>query len=69
MTETDEMEEPQIPATLVLRMTARLRRIPPQHRDAYVSRARARLDAGRGSLNDRALLQTIDFASLRGARS
>ena len=69
MTETDEMEEPQIPTTLVLRMTARLWRLPPQCRDAYISRARARFDAGRISLNDRALLRAIDFASLRGARS
>ena len=69
MTVTDEVEEPQIPAALVLRMTARLWRLPPQQRDAYVSRARARFDAGRGSLNDQALLRTIDFASLRVARS
>jgi hypothetical protein len=67
MAQTDEVEEPRIPAALVLRMTARLWRLPPHHRDAYVSRARARFDAGRGSLNDHALLRSIDLASLRGS--
>ena len=66
MTETNHVGDPQIPATLLLRMTARLWRLPPQRWDAYVSRARARFDAGRGSLNDHALLRAIDFASLRG---
>lgn len=65
MTETDEVEEPQIPAALVLRRTARLWDTA-HHRDAYVSRGRARFDAGRGSMNDHALLRIIDFASLRG---
>src|ERR1051326_7727922 len=41
MTETDEVEEPQIPAALVLRRTARLWDTA-HHRDAYVSRGRAR---------------------------
>jgi len=69
MAKTNDDDEPHIPTSLIVRMTARLWRLPPQRRDAYVSRARARFDAGRGSLNDQALLQTIDFASLRGGRS
>ena len=69
MAETNDEGEPHIPTALVLRMTARLWRLPSHHRDAYISRARARFDAGRGSLNDHALLRAIDFASLRGAGS
>ena len=66
MAETDEVQEPQIPAALVLRMTARLWRLPPDHRDAYVSRARARFDAGRCSRTDHTpALRTIHLASLR----
>jgi hypothetical protein len=67
MAKTTEEGESRIPATLVLRMTARFWRLPPQCRDVYVSRARARFDAGRGLRNDHALLQAIDVASLRGA--
>jgi hypothetical protein len=69
MAATNDRDEPHIPATLVLRMTARLWRLPPQRRDAYVSRARARFDARRGSRNDHALLRTIHLASLRAATS
>ena len=67
--ETDDQDEPHIPTFLILRMTARLWRLPPERRDAYVSRARAHFDAGRGSLNDHALLRAISVASLRGART
>jgi len=49
MAETNDQGEPHIPTALILRMTARLWRLPPQRRDAYVSRARAHFDAGRGS--------------------
>jgi len=69
MAETNEVDDPHIPTGLILRMTARLWRLPPQRRDAYVSRARARFDAGRGSRNDHALLRTIDVASMRGAKT
>ena len=69
MAETHDQDEPHIPATLTLRMTARLWRLPPQRRDAYVSRARARFDAGRGLRNDHALLRAIDVASLRKAKT
>ena len=69
MSETNEQGEPHIPTALILRMTARLWRLSPQRRDAYLSRARAHFDAGRGSQNDYALLRAIDIASLRGARS
>jgi len=69
MAETNDQGEPHIPTALILRMTARLWRLPPQRRDAYVSRARAHFDAGRGSLNDHALLRAINVASLRGART
>ena len=65
MAEANDEGEPHIPTALVLRMTARLRRLPPQRRDAYVSRARARFDTGRGSRNDRPLLRTSHLASLR----
>ena len=68
MSKTNEEGERGVPADLILRITARVWRLPAQRRDAYVSRARARFDAGCGSRNDRALLRTIDFASLRGAR-
>jgi hypothetical protein len=68
MTETNDRGEPHIPTALILRMTARLWRVPPERRDGYVSRARAHFDAGRGSLNDRALLRAINVASLRGTR-
>ena len=68
MAETNDQDEPPVPTSLILRMTARLWRLPPQRRDAYVSRARARFDAGRCSLNDHALLRTIDLASFRGER-
>ena len=51
MAKTTEEGESRIPATLVLRMTARFWRLPPQCRGAYVSRARARFDAGRGLRN------------------
>jgi hypothetical protein len=67
MAETDDEGELHIPTALVLRMTARLWRLPPQRRDAYISRARARSDAGRGLRNDHALLRTIHVASLREA--
>jgi hypothetical protein len=67
MTETDEVEEPQIPATLVLRMTALA--VTASALGAYVSRARAQFDAGRSSLNDHALLRAINLACLRGAKS
>ena len=69
MAETNEVDDPHIPTALILRMTARLWRLPPQRRDAYVSRARARFDAGRGLRNDHALLRAIDVASLRGAKT
>ena len=69
MAETNDQGEPHIPTALTLRITARLWRLPPQRRDAYVSRARAHFDAGRGSLNDHALLRAINVASLRGART
>jgi hypothetical protein len=69
MAETNDPDNLHIPTALILRLTARLRRLPPHHRDAYISRARARFDAGRGSRNDHALLRTVDFASLRGART
>ena len=69
MAETNEVDDPHIPTALILRMTARLWRLPPHHRDAYVSRARARFDAGRGLRNDHALLRTIDVGSLRGAKT
>ena len=69
MAETNEVDDPHVPTALILRMTARLWRLPPQRRDAYVSRARARFDAGRGSRNDHALLRAISVASLRGART
>ena len=69
MAETNDQGEPHIPTALTLRMTARLWRLPPQRRDAYVSRARARFDARRGSLNDDALLRAINVASLRAART
>ena len=65
MAETNDQDEPPVPTSLILRMTARFWRLPPQRRDAYVSRARARFDAGRGSWNDHALLRAIDVASLR----
>ena len=68
MAETNEVDDPHVPTALILRMTARLWRLPPHHRDAYVSRARARFDAGRCSLNDHALLRTIDLSSFRGER-
>jgi len=66
MAKTNEQDEAHLPTALILRMTARLWRLSPHHRDVYASRARARFDAGRGSLNDHALLRAIDFASLRG---
>jgi hypothetical protein len=69
MAETNDQDEPPVPTSLILRMTARLWRLPPQRRDAYVSRARARFDAGRGLRNDHALLRTIDVASMRGAKT
>ena len=69
MAETNDPDEPHIPNSLILRMTARFWRLPPQRRDAYVSRARARFDAGRGLRNDHALLRTIDVASMRGAKT
>ena len=69
MAETNDQDEPPVPTSLILRMTARLWRLPPQRRDAYVSRARARFDAGRGLRNDHALLRAIDVASLRGAKT
>jgi hypothetical protein len=68
MAETNEVDDPNVPTSLILRMTARLWRLPPQRRDAYISRARARFDAGRGLRNDHALLRAIDVASLRGER-
>jgi hypothetical protein len=68
MAEMRDQDEPHIAVALILRMTARLRRLPPPCRDAYVSRARARFDAGRGSRNDHALLRAINVASLRGAK-
>jgi len=67
MAETDDKDEPHIATALILRMTARLWRLPPQCRDAYVSRARARFDARRGLRNDHALLRSINVASLRPA--
>jgi hypothetical protein len=69
MAETNDQDEPPVPTSLILRMTARLWRLPPQRRDAYVSRTRARFDAGRGLRNDYALLWTIDVASMRGAKT
>jgi hypothetical protein len=70
MAETNVPDEPHVPTSLlVLRMTARLWRLPPQRRDVYISRARARFDAGRGFRNDHALLRTVHVASLRGART
>ena len=69
MPQTNDKGEPHIPTALILRMTARLWRLPSQRRDAYVSRARARFDARRGSLNDDALLRAINVASLRAART
>ena len=69
MAEAGYRGEPHIASALILRMTARLWRLPPQCRDAYVSRARARFDAGRGLRNDHALLRAINVASLRGART
>jgi hypothetical protein len=69
MAETNDQDEPHIPTSLILRMTARLWRLPPQRRDAYVSRARAQFDAGRGSLNNHALLRAINVASLRRSRT
>ena len=69
MAETNHQGEPHIPTALILRMTARLWRLPPERRDGYVSRARAQFDAGRGPLNERALLRAINVASLRGART
>src|SRR5881394_928196 len=69
MAETSDQDEPPVPTSLILRMTARLWRLPPQRRAAYVSRARARFDAGRGFRNDHALLRAIDVASLRGAKT
>ena len=68
MPQTNDKGEPHIPTALILRMTARLWRLPSQRRDAYVSRARARFDAGRGLRNDHALLRAIHVASLRGAK-
>ena len=68
MAETNDQDEPPVPTSLILRMTPRLWRLPPQRRGAYVSRARARFDAGRCSLNDHALLRTIDLSSFRGER-
>jgi hypothetical protein len=41
MAATNDRDEPYIPATLVLRMTARLWRLPPSARDAYMSAERA----------------------------
>ena len=67
MPDTNEKDEPHLPADLILRMTERLWRLPQRRRDSYLSRARARFDAGRGSRNDHALLRVIDLASLRGA--
>ena len=69
MAEAGDRGEPRIRTALIRRMTARLRRLPPQCRDAYVSRARARFDAGRGLRNDHALLRAINVASLRGTRT
>jgi hypothetical protein len=69
MAETDDQDEPHIPTSLILMMTARFWRVTPQRRDAYVSRARARFDARLGSRNDHALLRAISVASLRGART
>ena len=63
MAETNDHDEPHIPTSLILRVMARLWRLPPQRRDAYVSRARARFDAGCGSLNHHALLRAISVAS------
>ena len=68
MPETNDEGDGLIPTALILRMTARLWRLPPQRRDPYVSRARDHFDAGRGSRNDHALLRSIDIASLRRAR-
>src|SRR5437762_268314 len=69
MAESNDQDEPPVPTSLILRMTARLWRLPPQRRDAYVSRARAHFDAGRGLRNDHALLRAIDVASLPGAKT
>ena len=69
MAESNDQDEPPVPTSLILRMTARLWRLPPQRRDAYISRARPRFDAGRGLRNDHALLRAIDVASLRGAKT
>ena len=69
MAAADDQGEPHIATALIRRMTARLWRLPPQRRDAYVSRARARFDAGRGLQNDHALLRAINVASLRGTRT
>ena len=33
MAETNEVDDPHIPTALILRMTARLWRLPPHHRD------------------------------------
>jgi hypothetical protein len=69
MAEAGDRGEPRIPTILIRRVTARLWRLPPQRRDAYDSRARARFDAGRGLQNDHALLRAINVASLRGTRT
>ena len=63
MAETNDQDEPPVPTSLILRMTARFWRLPPQRRDAYVSRARARFDAGRGSRRKPPALFDCSFGS------